>query len=86
MPGRAEELGLNKDKFAECLSSDKYTDEINQSASEAHKMGINGTPTFFIGKIDEDGQMIHVGKVIIGARPYEDFKSAIDEVLASQTR
>ena len=86
MPGRALELGLDQAKFAECLSSDRYMVEINQSASEAHKMGINGTPTFFIGKIDENGQMIHVGKVIMGARPYEAFKSAIDDMLGSKAQ
>jgi protein-disulfide isomerase len=86
MPGRAEELGLDKEKFAECLSSNRYTDEINQSASEAHKMGINGTPTFFVGKIDDNGGVLRVGKVIMGARPYEDFKSAIDVVLASKAQ
>lgn len=82
MPGRAQELGLDTAKFSECLSSDRYTDEINKSAAEAQKLGIGGTPTFFIGKVDPNGEVTNL-KMIIGTRPYDAFKSAIDAALAS---
>jgi len=82
MPGRAQELGLDTAKFSECLSSDRYTDEINKSAAEAQKLGIGGTPTFFVGKVDPNGDVTNL-KTIIGTRPYEAFKSAIDDALAS---
>jgi len=84
MPGRAQEVGLDTGTFSECLSSDRYTDEINKSAAEAQKMGIEGTPTFFIGKIDPKGEVTNL-KMIIGARPYDDFKSAIEDSLAAKT-
>ncbi len=83
MPGRAQELGLDTAKFSECLSSDRYTDQIKQSATEAQKMGIGGTPTFFIGKVDPNGEVTNL-KTIIGTRPYDVFKSAIDDALASK--
>jgi protein-disulfide isomerase len=83
MPGRAQELGLDSAKFAECLSSDRYTDELKQSAEEAQKMGIDGTPTFFVGKVDPNGDVTNL-KMIIGARPYGDFKSVIEESLAAK--
>lgn len=83
MPGRAQELGLDKVKFSECLSSDRYSDEINKSAADAQKLGIGGTPTFFIGKIDSSGEVTDF-KTIIGTRPYDVFKSAIDDSLASK--
>lgn len=83
MPGRAKELGLDSAKFSECLSSDRYTDEINKSAAEAQKLGIGGTPTFFIGKIDSSGEVTDL-KTIIGTRPYDVFKSAIEDSLASK--
>lgn len=83
MPGRAQELGLDTAKFFECLSSDRYTEEIKQSAAEAQKMGINGTPTFFVGKVDPNGEVTNL-KMIIGARPYDDFKSAIDDTLSAK--
>jgi predicted DsbA family dithiol-disulfide isomerase len=85
MPGRAQELGFDAAKFSECLSSDRYTDQIKQSAMEAQKMGIGGTPTFFIGKIDPSGEVTNL-KTIIGARPYDAFKSAIEDSLAQAAK
>jgi len=84
MPGRAQEIGLDAAKFAECLSSDRHTEEIKTSATEAQKMGINGTPTFFIGTAGTNGEVTNL-KMIIGARPYDAFKSVIDAALASTT-
>lgn len=83
MPGRVQELGLDAAKFSECLSSDRYADQIRQSAMEAQKMGIGGTPTFFIGKIGSTGEVTDL-KTIIGTRPYDIFKSAIEDSLASK--
>ncbi len=83
MPGRAQELGLDAAKFSECLSSDRYADEINKSAAEAQKLGVGGTPTFFIGKVDANGQVTNA-KMIIGMRPYDAFKSAIEDSLAAK--
>ncbi len=85
MPGRAQELGLDAAKFAECLSSDRHTEEIKQSAAEAQKIGIGGTPTFFIGKVDANGDVTNL-KTIIGMRPYDAFKSAIDDSLAQAAK
>ncbi len=82
MPDHAQELGLDTAKFSECLSSDRYSDELKQSATEAQKMGIAGTPTFFIGKVGSNGEVSNL-KAILGARPYETFKSAIDAALAA---
>jgi len=84
MPGRAQELGLDTAKFSECLSSDRYTDEIKQSAAEAQKMGIGGTPTFFVGKVDLKGEVTNL-KMIIGTRPYDAFKSVIEDALKADS-
>jgi protein-disulfide isomerase len=83
MPGRAEKLGLDNAKFSECLSSDRYTGEIKQRAMEAQKMGISGTPTFFIGTASPDGEVTNV-KMIVGAVPYDAFKAAIEDTLAAK--
>jgi protein-disulfide isomerase len=82
MPRRAQELELDLAKFSECLSSDRYTEEINSTAAEAQKLGINATPTFFIGTEGANGEVTDL-KVLIGARPYDAFKSVIDTVLAA---
>jgi protein-disulfide isomerase len=83
MPSRAQELGLDAGKFSECLSSDRYTHELKRSANEGQKMGIDGTPGFFIGTAGPDGKITNL-KMLLGTRPYNDFKSAIEDTLAAK--
>ena len=80
MPARAQELGLDTAKFSECISGDRYTEEINKSAAEAQKMGIEGTPTFFVGQVNPNGELTNL-KMIVGSRSYDAFKSVIDGLL-----
>jgi protein-disulfide isomerase len=81
---RAQTLGMDGGKFSECLSSNRYTDDIQKSMSEAHKMGIEGTPTFFLGTVGPNGDEVSIEKRVIGAVPYENFKAALDELLDSK--
>lgn len=81
----AKTLGLDTQKFGECFSSDRYKEEIQKSITEAQKLGVQGTPTFFIGTIDANGDVVNISKRINGAKPYADFQAALDEALASKT-
>jgi len=83
---RAQSLGLNTDKFSECLSSDKYTDEIRKGMSEAQTLEIDGTPTFFIGTIDPDGKEVKISGRINGTNTYETFASTLDAALAAKSQ
>jgi protein-disulfide isomerase len=83
---RAKTLGLDTQKFGECFSSDRYRDDIQKSLAEAQKLGIQGTPTFFIGTIDSNGDVVNITKRINGAHPYADFQPALDEVLNSNSQ
>jgi len=67
----AKALGMNVTEFKECLDSDKYRQEILEDRDEGMKLGVRGTPTFFIN-----------GKKISGALPYEEFARVIREVSA----
>lgn len=80
MPARAQEVGLDTAKFSECLSSDRYTEDINKSAAEAQRMGVEGTPTFFVGQVNPNGELTNL-KMIVGSRSYDAFKSVIDGLL-----
>jgi protein-disulfide isomerase len=82
---RAKTLGLEADKFNDCFSSQKYAEDIQKSLADAQKMGIDGTPTFFIGNIDPKGDVVNIKKKIVGAHPYETFQSALDELLAAKS-
>jgi protein-disulfide isomerase len=81
---RARPLGVDVAKLNQCFASDKYLDDIRKSASEAQAMGIIGTPTFFLGVMDTNRQVINVKRTIPGAYPYLVFKSYLDELLASK--
>jgi protein-disulfide isomerase len=82
---RAQKLELDATKFTECLSGKKYADELQNNVAEAEKMGIDGTPTFFLGTIGSDDDVVSISKKIDGARPYQAFQSILDELLASKS-
>lgn len=66
----AKELKLNMSKFKKSLDPEKWRTKWDEDAAEAEKLGVSGTPTFFVN-----------GKKIRGAQPYEVFKNAVDEAL-----
>jgi protein-disulfide isomerase len=66
----AEELGLNMSKFRAALDSGKFKDRVDREAKEGNAVGATGTPTFFIN-----------GHILVGAQPFDAFKSAIDAEL-----
>jgi len=59
----AEELGLNKEQFNQCFSSEKYKDKILDQSKAGEPAGARGTPTFFVN-----------GEIYPGAYPFLDFK------------
>lgn len=80
LPKIAKDLGLNVASFQSCLDSNKYKDEVNKDIADASKAGVNGTPSFFVGKSSQDG--VIDGTIIVGAQPYAAFKVIIDEMLS----
>ncbi|HMF44019.1 MAG TPA: thioredoxin domain-containing protein [Polyangia bacterium] len=69
----AEELGLNMSKFKAALDSGKFKNKVDSDAKEGAAVGATGTPTFFIN-----------GTILVGAQPFEKFKSAIDAELKAK--
>lgn len=67
----AKELGLDTEAFDACLDSEKYIDKLVADAEEARRREIDGTPTFFVGQTK-----------VVGAKPYSDFETAIEDELA----
>jgi len=67
----ASDLGLNTTQFNQCLDSGKFTKNVTDDEQEAQKLGINGTPTIFVN-----------GLSLVGAQPYDSFKSLIDKELS----
>jgi protein-disulfide isomerase len=78
---RAEKLGLDTAKLDACIASDRFAEVIQHSSEEAAKMNIEGTPTFLIGTMNASGDVVSVKKPIIGALPFDAFRSAIEPLL-----
>ena len=45
----AEELGLDAERFRACLESEKYREVVKAMRAEAESLGLEGTPTIFVG-------------------------------------
>ena len=71
----ADQVGLDRKKFDECLEKKPFTAEIDKDVKDGEKAGVTGTPAFFIN-----------GRMLSGAQPFEKFKEVIDDELASSKK
>ena len=69
----ARAIGLNGAAFDQCLDSGKWAATVRSGSELGEKMGVNSTPTLYVN-----------GRALIGALPFESFKSVIDEELAKK--
>ena len=65
-------IGLNAEKFNQCLDSHKMLPTIKQEINQAQTYGVNSTPVFFIN-----------GVRIVGNQPIESFDKIIQIELAN---
>lgn len=68
----ADETGLDRAKFDECLASDKFGAAVDKDMADGVTVGVNGTPAFFVN-----------GRMLSGAQPLDAFKQVIDSELAA---
>ena len=66
----AQEIGLNMAKFKADLDGHKYKDQIEKDSKDGTAAGASGTPSFFVN-----------GKPLVGAQPFDAFKTAIDDAI-----
>jgi len=81
----AKKIGLDVGKLDACIASDRYADTIRGSVQSAGKIGVKGTPTFLIGKLDPNGTTVTIRKSLRGNQPFDDFKAALDSVFGAPT-
>lgn len=78
--GFARELQLNADEFRACVNTPGRVDQRWQADhADGRRIGIAGTPVFLIGPTS-DGAFD--GMRLSGALPFEEFKAALDGLLA----
>lgn len=66
----ATSLGLDRESFNKCLSSERYAPVVKDQTEEARRKGLRSTPTFFVND-----------RKVEGALPFEDFRKIIEEEL-----
>lgn len=69
----ASQIGLDSSEFKKCIDSGKFKDAVQKDEDEATRLGIGGTPAFFIN-----------GQLLSGAQPESEFVRVIDEELKTQ--
>jgi protein-disulfide isomerase len=66
----ASQLGLDPSDFKKCLDSGKFKPVVQKDEDEAIRLGVQGTPAFFIN-----------GQFLAGAQPESEFVRIIDQEL-----
>ena len=66
----AAAIGLDVERFKKDIESDEVKARITADLEAANRIGVTGTPAFFIN-----------GRFLSGAQPFEAFKRIIDEEL-----
>jgi protein-disulfide isomerase len=66
----AREVGLDLAKFDQCVASGKHKEAVQKDIDEGARLGVNGTPTFFIN-----------GELLSGAQPLESFVRVVEREL-----
>ncbi len=67
----AEEVGLNANEMQNDVENEKYTAIVVDQVRWAYQIGITGVPTY----------VINDRYAIVGAQPYEAFKSALEQIM-----
>jgi protein-disulfide isomerase len=62
--------GVDAAKVKEAMASGKHKERIERDQKLAQSLGASGTPTFFVN-----------GRKIVGAQPFEAFRTVVDEEL-----
>jgi protein-disulfide isomerase len=76
----AGRLQLDEGRFAQCVSGGMHVGTVQRDQDEGVAAGVEGTPSFILGRTRPDG--VVEGTLITGAQPVDDFRQAIDPLLA----
>lgn len=72
-------VGANATSVNACATSDEAKQEIAKDMADGQKAGVQGTPSFIIGKLDDKGNV--TGERVVGAVPFDTLKTTIDKYL-----
>ena len=67
----AADVALDATRFASCLDSSKFAEQVRDGVAMGTRLGVSSTPTIYVN-----------GRALAGAYPYETFVTLVDEELA----
>jgi protein-disulfide isomerase len=71
LKGVAQQVGLDMAKYDQCVASGKHRAAVQKEIDEGRRLGVTGTPAFFIN-----------GRLLSGAQPLASFTRLIDDELS----
>jgi NhaA family Na+:H+ antiporter len=74
----AKAVGLDSERFQACLAGEA-AEKVAADIAVGRRLGVNSTPTFFVGLIRPDGS-INLMKRLNGVVTFDDFRDSIAEV------
>ena len=80
---RGRALGLDDPDYRGCLEVGRFEPDVKADKAIGIGAGVKSTPTLSLGVTDPGNPRLAVSTVILGAKPYAEFKQAIDKLLAS---
>lgn len=82
----AESVGLDTAAFEACLQSGRHAEKPGQDRGLSRELKVRGTPSFFIGRPEGNGEQIMLVKRISGARSKDFFAKQLDPLYAQLAR
>jgi protein-disulfide isomerase len=80
----AQSLNLNMETFGGCLDDKSKEQQVQSDLASGTKLGMRGTPGFFIGLTDSaDPDKVNVSVFIRGAQGIDQFRASINDLLKS---
>lgn len=85
LSNHAGAIGVDSARFKPCLSNGTKSSRVKEDAAEGERLELQATPSFFIGRVTGNGQVL-ITRKISGALALPVFQTAIDQVMKSDGR
>jgi len=74
--------GIEPEPFTSCFKENRSIDaQIDAEIAEARRLGLNSTPSFAIGLLEQEGSHVLVRRLVVGAQPVATFEAALSGLM-----
>lgn len=83
-PAASVALGLEPAAYTACIEALTHEKTIRAHMALGQRLGVRGTPFFFLGQWGDDDGHVHAQRRIAGAQPLVLFRTELDAALKAQ--